>query len=78
MALRKTSLFDSIPLNDNQAQAAALLSRKRGASLEDLTARLGVEGTAARAIIGRLRAKGAEVEITGPSRWRLVDGGWRK
>lgn len=68
-AARKFEVYQS----EAQNAALRLLSRKSGASLDDLTDQLGVEDSAARAIIGRLRAKGHTVERAGTKIWQLKD-----
>lgn len=58
--------------NSRHNQAIKLLSRKRGASIEDIEDRLGLRSEkSARNLLDTLKAKGHRIENIGSRRFRL-------
>ena len=60
-------------LNPKYRQAAKLLNRKGGATVDQLANRLGLEERPARLMIDRLRRKGLNIENIGKCKFKLVE-----
>lgn len=59
-------------LNPRYREAAKLLNRKNGATVDDLANKLGMEQRPARLMIDRLRRKGLSIENVGRTRFKLI------
>lgn len=59
-------------MNESYQTAARLLSRKMGASVEELSKEMDLPQDSARALVSRLRAKGLDIVNTEQRRWRVT------